>query len=155
MTNKTFKEKLKGEGYPKVVPIPAKMEKRLGPGSLVVPAPWELDELMAKVGKGQVTTIQEIRAALAEKHGVEETCGIVAGISVRVVAGAAEEGRAAGEETTTPYWRTLKKDGELNDKLPGGIAAQREHLEAEGHTVTKHGKRWFVEDFEEVLVGFY
>ena len=155
MTKKTFKEKLKGEGYPKVVAIPPKMEKRLGPGRMLVPAPWQLEELMAKVAEGQLTTVSEIRAALAEKHGVEETCGIVTGISVRVVAGAAEEDREAGLETTTPYWRTLKKDGELNDKLPGGIPAQRKHLEAEGHTVAKRGKRWFVEDLDEVLVEFY
>ena len=154
MTKMTFKEKLEGEGYPKIVPIPPKMEKRLGAGSLLVPAPWELGELMEQVGEGQLTTVVELRSALAAKHGVEATCGIVTGISVRVVAGAAEEDRAAGVTQTTAYWRTLKKDGELNDKLPGGIAAQRKHLENEGHTVGKRGKRWFVENLEDVLVGF-
>ena len=54
----------------------------------------------------------------------------------------------------TPYWRTLKADGELNPKYPGGIEAQREKLEAEGHTVIKKGRtniRYFVKDFENAL----
>ena len=35
-------------------------------------------------------------------------------------------------ERDTPYWRTLKAGGELNEKYPGGIPAQRALLEAEG-----------------------
>ena len=48
----------------------------------------------------------------------------------------------------TPYWRTLKSDGEINPKYPGGIEAIREKLEAKGHTVIQKGKRFLVEDFE-------
>ena len=55
----------------------------------------------------------------------------------------------------TPYWRTLKAGGELNPKYPGGIAAQREKLEAEGHTIEEKGrtnKRYFVRDYENALM---
>jgi hypothetical protein len=43
----------------------------------------------------------------------------------------------AVEEThdDTPYWRTLKNNGELNKKYPGGVERQRARLEQEGHTV--------------------
>ncbi len=150
---KSFKEKLKAEGYPKVSPIPPKMEARLGKGTLLVPAAWEVDELMRKVRKGKVTTAADLRQALAEKHGTNHACAIVTGISIRVAACAAEEDRAAGKKRVTPYWRTLLKGGELNDKLPGGVAAQKEALEAEGHTIVKRGKRWFVEDLERALVS--
>ncbi len=54
----------------------------------------------------------------------------------------------------TPYWRTLKADGELNPKYPGGVDAQKEKLEKEGHTVIQKGRkniRYYVKDYENVL----
>ena len=44
-------------------------------------------------------------------------------------------------EDETPYWRTLKAKGESNKKYPGGVEAQREKLEAEGHTVLQKGRK--------------
>jgi alkylated DNA nucleotide flippase Atl1 len=49
----------------------------------------------------------------------------------------------------TPYWRTLKKDGELNEKYPGGIDAQKLQLEMEGHAIIQKGKRYFVKDYKD------
>ena len=57
-------------------------------------------------------------------------------------------------EDKTPYWRTLKANGELNEKYPGGIEAQKEMLESEGHTVVQKGRkniRYYVKDYEKVL----
>ncbi len=54
----------------------------------------------------------------------------------------------------TPYWRTLKADGELNAKFPGGIEAQKKRLEKEGHTIIQRGRtnlRYFVKDYEQAL----
>ena len=39
----------------------------------------------------------------------------------------------------TPYWRTLKKAGELNKKYPEGIDGQKFQLEMEGHTIICEG----------------
>lgn len=52
----------------------------------------------------------------------------------------------------TPYWRTLKANGELNPRYPGGIEALMGRLEAEGHVVVQKGKRFLVEDYEKKLV---
>jgi len=61
-----------------------------------------------------------------------------------------EEGRAR----VTPYWRTLKSDGEINPKYPGGIEEQRARLESEGHGVIRKGKKYLVEDYEKhLLIG--
>ena len=57
-------------------------------------------------------------------------------------------------EDETPYWRTLKANGELNAKYPGGIEAQKEKLEAEGHTIIQKGRtniKYFVKDYESIL----
>ncbi|MBI5524906.1 MAG: hypothetical protein HY897_01085 [Deltaproteobacteria bacterium] len=37
-------------------------------------------------------------------------------------------------------------------KYPGGVEYQSVRLEAEGHTIRKKGKRYFVADFEQKLV---
>ena len=57
----------------------------------------------------------------------------------------------------TPYWRTLKANGELNAKYPRGVSEQKEKLEAEGHTVICRGRkniRYFVKDYENALFDF-
>ena len=60
-----------------------------------------------------------------------------------------------GEKDITPYWRTLKANGELNPKYPGGVEAQMARLEEEGHTIEPgRGKKPSrVKDFEGALVG--
>ena len=130
---KTWQEKLAdSKGLPKVGKVMGKMTARWGTGTMVVPAPLEVDELMRRVPKGRVTTINELREALARKHGVNFTCPITTGIFAWISAHAAEEAAAQGRKRITPYWRTLKSTGELNEKYPGGVASQAKHLKAEG-----------------------
>ncbi len=59
-----------------------------------------------------------------------------------------------GKRDITPYWRTLKSKGELNEKYPGGVEAQAAHLKEEGHTIepAKGKKPPKVKDFEKTLV---
>jgi len=53
---------------PRVERITGKMSTRWGRGTVVIPAPIEVDEIMRGIPKGKVITINEIRAALARKH---------------------------------------------------------------------------------------
>jgi len=71
-----------------------------------------------------------------------------------MAARAAEEDKAEGNKNVTPYWRTMKGKGELNEKYPGGVAEQAKKLKAEGHTIEtdKAGKPKRVKDWEEKLV---
>jgi hypothetical protein len=152
---KSWREKLAdNKGLPKVAKIEGKLSTRWGTGTMVVPAPIEVDELMRRVPKGKLATINELRAALAKKHGVNFTCPITTGIFSWIAAYAADESAAEGARRITPYWRTLKTGGELNPKYPGGVPALKKRLTAEGHHVTQRGRRWFVEDFERVLAVF-
>ena len=89
---KSFREKLaEDKGYPKVQPLTGGMKRRYGPGTILIPAASEVAELMKKVPKGKVATINRLRDILAERHGATMTCPIVAGIEARIVAGAAGE----------------------------------------------------------------
>jgi hypothetical protein len=149
---KTWREKLADDkDLPRVEPIDARMSRRFGTGTFVIPAPREVDELMRRVPKGRLVTINEIRAALARRHKTDIACPLTTGIFAWVAANAAEEDRAAGAKRITPYWRTLKSGGELNPKYPGGIAAVTRLLRAEGHEVTRRGSRFVVADFESRL----
>jgi len=149
---KTWTEKLHdSKGLPKVDKISPKMSKRWGTGTLVVPAPLEVREVMRQVPKGKVTTINEVRAFLAKKHGANIGCPITTGIFAWVAANAAEEDRQRGEKEITPYWRTLKVGGVINEKYPGGVEAQKELLEREGHVIAKKGKRFLVLGYEKFL----
>ena len=149
---KSWSEKLQdSKDLPKVQKITGKMSKRWGTGTVVIPAPIEVNEMMKRVSEGKLTTINEIRAALAKKHGATIGCPITTGIFAWVAANAAEEQKEKGEKNITPYWRTLKTGGEINEKYPGGVDAQKKLLEKEGHKVVQKGKRYVVSDYEKSL----
>ncbi|MGI8604172.1 MAG: MGMT family protein [Verrucomicrobiales bacterium] len=143
---KTWRQKLAdSKGLPKTGPIEGKMTTRWGTGTMVVPAPSEVDALMKRIPLGRTATLNDLRARLARKHGVGIACPLTTGIFAWIAAHAAEEARDAGEKEITPWWRTLKNGGQLNPKFPGGIAKQKELLEAEGHLVVQKGQRFFCE----------
>jgi alkylated DNA nucleotide flippase Atl1 len=149
----TWSEKLKdNKGLPKVEKITDKMSKKWGTGTVVIPAPIEVDEMMRKIPAGKLTTINHIRAALAKKHKATIGCPMTTGIFAWIAAYAAEERRELGEQDVTPYWRTLKAGGVLNEKYPGGAETQKLLLEMEGHTVIKKGKKYAVLDYEKSLI---
>lgn len=152
---KSWQEKLAdSKDLPKVVEINDKMNKRWGTGTVVIPAPAEVDEIMRQVPKGKLITTAQIRAFLAQKHGATIGCPLTTGIFAWIAAHAAEEMVAEGDRDITPYWRTLKSGGELNVKYAGGLEAQATHLREEGHTIEpgKGKKPPKVKDFERALV---
>jgi hypothetical protein len=152
---KSWKEKLAdNKGLPRVETITDKLSPRWGAGTLVIPSPKEVDELMKKVPRGMVTTINEIRAALAKRHHATIGCPITTGIFAWIAANAAAEDAAAGARSITPYWRTLKSGGVINEKYPGGSAAQKKILVGEGHKIIKKGEKYAVADFEKYLFSF-
>ena len=128
---------------------PKSIEKYGGDRMYFAP-PMDYDKVMRQIPWGRVTTIGKIREYFAKSSGADFTEPITAGIFVSIAAWASHQ--RAGDET--PYWRTLKADGELNGKYPGGIQAQKEKLEAEGHTIVQKGRkniRYYVEDYESAL----
>lgn len=149
---KSWTEKLKdSKGLPKVVKITGKMSKRWGTGTCAIPSPMEVNNLMTKVPKGKLITINNIRHAVAKKHKATIGCPITSGIFSWIAAHAADEQLAQGKKKVTPYWRTLKTGGVVNEKYPGGTELQKKLLEREGHQVTKKGKKYLVIDYEKSL----
>lgn len=112
--------------------------------------PIDYDREMKRVPYGKVITVSTLREYFAEQAGADFTEPITAGIFVSIAAWASFQ----RNEDETPYWRTLKANGELNPKYPGGVESQKKKLENEGHTVIRRGRihmRYFVEDYEKAL----
>jgi alkylated DNA nucleotide flippase Atl1 len=150
---KTWQEKLADDkDLPKVVPLKGSLRKQWGPGTLAIPSPREINDIMRRVPRGRVITISEIRTLVARKHNATCGCPLTTGIFAWIAAHAAEEAAAAGKKKVTPYWRTLRSGGELNPKYPGGAQRIKRLLEAEGHRVVARGKRLVVADYEKRLV---
>ena len=116
--------------------------------------PIDYDNIMKKVPYGKVITVGKIREYFAQLSSADFTEPITAGIFVCIAAWASHQ--RSGSKT--PYWRTLKANGELNPKYPGGIAAQKEKLEAEGHTIIQKGRKnikYFVKEYENALFDLH
>ena len=149
---KTWCEKLQGsKDLPRVEKITERMSKKWGTGTIVIPAPVEVDELMRKAPHGKLTTINHIREALARKHKATIGCPITTGIFASIAAHAAEEQKQRGQKNITPYWRTLKVGGVINEKYPGGTEEQKKLLINEGHKVAQKGKKYVVIDYQKSL----
>jgi hypothetical protein len=144
---KSAREKLEREGLPKVVDDPR------GRGRMLIPKPLDVDALVRRVQRGKLATVDQIRERLASDFGADLTCPLTTGIFLRIAAEAAEEDLRSGETDITPYWRVIKGDGSLNEKLPGGVEAQADRLRNEGHSIelSKGEKPPRVADFADSL----
>jgi alkylated DNA nucleotide flippase Atl1 len=160
---KTWVQKMADKsGYPKVL----KLEKgfpcynavhKMGadPGDpVVIVNPSEVLPLMQKVPKGKVITIIEICRKIAKNHKVKGCCSLVTGIFTMTIANAVEEIISQGKKSAlakVPYWRTLKSEGFLNEKYPGGQERHKKLLEKEGFKIIPRGKKYQLADFEKYL----
>ena len=153
---KSWHEKLEKPvaGLPKVVDVPDKWVKTMGGRRVLVPTPMIVDELVRTVPKRKLITVGQIRQQLAQPFQADSTCPLTIGIFLRIVSEAAEEDRQAGKKQITPYWRTIKDDGSLNPKFPGGAEGHAQKLREEGHEIVsgKGKKPPRVADFENSLV---
>lgn len=150
---KDFNAMLKnGKDMPKIQLISdEKTIKKYGGRKMLLAPPLYYDELMKKVPQGKLLTVGQMREYLAKQSGADFTDPMTAGIFVNIVAWASYQ----RDDEITPYWRTLKSDGELNIKYPEAIELQKRLLEAEGHTVISKGVksiRYYVENFEDSLI---
>lgn len=139
------------KGMPKFQVITdEKSIQKYGGDRMYFAPPINYDRVMRLVPYGKLVTVGGIREYFARESGADFTEPITAGIFVSIAAWASFQRK----NDKTPYWRTLKANGELNAKYPGGIEAQKEMLEKEGHTIIQKGRkniRYYVKDYENAL----
>ena len=152
-SKKDFNSMLKdNKDMPKFVKITDELSiKKYGGDNMYFAPPIFYDEVMKKVPYGKLTTVGDIREYFAKKNSADFTDPITAGIFTSIVAWASYQ----RENDETPYWRTLKNNGELNAKYPKGVEFQKKKLEEEGHTTIQKGRtnmKYYVKDYEEKLI---
>lgn len=124
--------------------------EKYGGNQMYFAPPVDYDKVMRLIPYGKLITVGEIRKYFARQNGADFTEPITAGIFVSIAAWASYQ----RETDKTPYWRTLKANGELNPKYPGGVEEQKKLLETEGHSIVKKGRtniRYYVKDYEKSL----
>lgn len=125
---------------------------RYGGRKMLLAPPIDYDKVIKRIPHGKLLTIERIRNHLAYQYDADFTCPLTAGVFTGIVAWASYQ----RTEDITPYWRVVKNkgEGELNPKSPGGIEAQKQKLEAEGHSIVSKGKKnlkYYVKDYEQSL----
>ena len=152
---KTWKEKLEDpKGFPKTIGFSDRLPccktlQKLGAQSgddVVLAPPSAVKEIMGNVPKGKLITLNALCSQLAKRYKTNYCCTLTTGIFVMVAANAAAE-----TWENFPYWRTIKNNGELNPKFPGGLEGHKKLLEQEGFKVRSKGKNYIVEDYREYL----
>ncbi len=124
--------------------------EKYGGSRMYFAPPIDYDRVMRLVPYGKLLTVGAIREHFAKQNGADFTEPITAGVFVSIAAWASFQ----RTHDKTPYWRTLKAGGELNPKYPGGVEAQKEMLEREGHVVLQKGRtnvKYYVKDYEKKL----
>lgn len=149
---KDFNAMLKDDkDMPKIVEITdEKSIEKYGGRRMYFAPPLDYDAVMRRIPEGKLITVGNIREYFAKQNGADFTDPITAGIFCSIAAWASFQ----RPNDKTPYWRTLKANGELNPKYPGGVDEQKKLLEAEGHTIIKKGRtniRYYVKDYEQFL----
>ena len=152
-SNKDFNAMMKNnKDMPKIQIVEdEKIIQKYGGTKMFFAPPIYYDELMKKVPKGKLVTVSQMRDYFAKQNKADFTDPMTAGIFVNIVAWASYQ----RNEDITPYWRTLKSDGELNVKYPEAIELQKILLEKEGHTIISRGTKNiknYVKDFEKSLI---
>ena len=114
---------------------------------------WKAKTMVAAppIDYGKLVTTDILRKAISKKYSVDITCPLTCGIFINIVAWASYQRK----DDITPYWRTLKTDGELNIKYPEAIKLQKKLLEQEGHIIISKGRKnikYYVKDFEKSLI---
>ena len=139
----TFREKiLSKHDLPKIKKAP----KTWGGGSMLIPHPASVMNLIDLIPKKQILDIVTFRSILALQHDVDICCPLTTGIFVKHVVQGYQEG-----SIRTPYWRVFKAKGELDEKFPGGIDSHKDQLICDGLSVIQKRNKHYVETYRDFL----
>jgi alkylated DNA nucleotide flippase Atl1 len=118
------------EPYVKV--LTESKSKAFPAGKMLIASPLAVQRIVERVPAGRVITFGALRVALAAQFGTDCTCPVTTGIFLNVAAKAEEGESALGKADVMPWWRVVRDDGALMEKLPVGVGRQAEALGSEG-----------------------
>ena len=117
-----------------------------GAGKMLLPCPATVAAQIRRIPDHQLMSKELLQAQLAEQFQVRVTCPFTTKKALQAIAQDASQ--------PAPYWRVIKKNGELLPYFPGGIEGHANCLRQEGFTIDTTGKVPRIQHFKEHLVRF-
>ena len=128
----------------KIEVIPKTMEKFFGcSGKMVKPSTDTVKEVVRKIRKGKLATLEQLREKIASDFGVETACPASTTKALQVL---------SKESRPVCYWRIVKKKGELISKFPEGVEGHASLLEKEGFEIDFGKKNPVVVGYDKKLI---
>ena len=117
-----------------------------GAGKMLLPCPATVAAQIRRIPEHQLLSKELLQAMLAEQFQVRVTCPFTTKKALQAI--------AQDTSQPVPYWRVIKKNGELFSYFPGGVEGHAGRLQKEGFTIDTTGKAPKVQHFKEYLVRF-
>jgi hypothetical protein len=117
-----------------------------GAGNMLIPCPATVAAQIRRIPEHQLMSKEILQKKLAEQFKVQVTCPFATKKALQAI--------AQDTSQAAPYWRVIKKNGELFSYFPGGIQGHADCLRQEGFTIDTTGKVPKVQYFRECLVDF-
>jgi hypothetical protein len=117
-----------------------------GAGKMLLPCPATVAAQIRRIPQHQLLSKELLQAQLAEQFQVRVTCPFTTKKALQAI--------AQDTSQPVPYWRVIKKNGELFSYFPGGVEGHAGRLQKEGFTIDTTGKAPKVQHFKEYLVRF-
>lgn len=153
---KNWIEKRDQDLEPEVKFGPDNWNESMGGGGtqMLISTPKMIDETIRHIPSGKLVTMSGLRDSLATQAGADYTCPMTTGIFLRIAAEASEMEREQGKIDLAPWWRVIRDDGTMNEKMPGRGELQEKMLSEEGHSLgTKpRGTKTMVQDFNPAVI---
>ena len=90
-----------------IVDIPSKMEKFYGKGTMLHPSIDSVEEIIQKIPKGYVATIDTITKQLSKDYATDVTCPMRTGNIIKKIS---ERYTKESIDSQLPFWRVIRKD---------------------------------------------
>ena len=130
-----------------IVDISESRERFFGcSGKMLIPCPATVEAMIQEIPLNTLTTTGLIQKELAKRHEVQVTCPSAIRKAIKAIANTPSK--------NVPYWRVLKKNGELIPFFPGGLNGHAALLTKEGFTIDNGGKTLKVTNYQHSLVCF-
>ena len=117
-----------------------------GAGKMLIPCPATVAAQIRHIPDQQLMSKELLQQKLAEQFQVRVTCPFATKKALQAIA------QDVSQEA--PYWRVIKKNGELFSYFPGGFQGHADRLRQEGFAIDTTGKAPKVQHFKACLVDF-
>jgi hypothetical protein len=115
-----------------------------GPGKMLLPSIATVAALIKEIPRHHLITTDSLRKVLADRFNVQGTCPVTTKKALQAIAN--------DPRLSVPYWRVVKKNGELMAYYPGGVAGHAALLKEEKFTINTEGGKSKVANFKGRLV---